>query len=151
MATDYVNKVLLKGYIGAAPELRYMPSGDAVCNFTLATRKGDKVEWHRLVAYDKNADKAKRDLNTGDFAYIEGSIQTREMLTNDDKAAGRKPRKLTEIIVSAVHLVEKKGAGTPAEPGPQLSNVESDDSHNERHSVIQNEQDQSGKLPGWLI
>jgi single-strand DNA-binding protein len=151
MATDYVNKVLLKGYVGATPELRFMPSGDSVCNFTLATRKGDKVEWHRLVAYDKNADKAKRDLDTGDLAYIEGSIQTREMITSEDKTAGRKPRKLTEIIISAVHLVEKKAAGTPAEPGTQLSSSESSDSIGERQTPIQDEHDQSGKLPGWLL
>lgn len=150
MATDYVNKVLLKGRIGATPELRYLPSGDPVCNFSLATRKGDKVEWHRLVAYDKNAEKAKRDLDSGDVAYIEGSIQTRDMLSNDDKAAGRKPRKITEIIVSALHLVEKKGAGEAPEPGTQLPRADSSDSFNERPESGFVESEQPSKVPGWL-
>lgn len=108
---DYINKVILKGRPGKAPELRYLPSGDPVANFNIATRSGTHVEWHRIVAYKHLAERAKEQLDSGDLVYIEGEIKTRDMVTADDKAAGRKPRKITEIIATALHLVEKKGAG----------------------------------------
>lgn len=108
---DYINKVILKGRPGKAPELRYMPSGDPVCNFNIATKSSNThVEWHRIVAYKHLAERAMRDFDTGDLVYIEGEIKTREMISADDKANNRKARKITEIIATAVHLVEKKGA-----------------------------------------
>lgn len=110
---DYINMVILKGRPGKAPELRYMPSGDPVCNFNIATKgSGSHVEWHRIVAYKNLAERAMRDLDTGDLVYIEGEIKTREMSSADDKAHNRRPRKITEIIATALHLVEKKGART---------------------------------------
>ena len=106
---DYMNKVFLKGRPGQNPELRYLPSGDAVCNFNIATKSGNHVEWHRIVAFKHLADRAMRDFAQGDLVYIEGEIKTREMISAEDKAQQRKPRKITEIIVTALHLVEKKG------------------------------------------
>lgn len=119
---DYINKVILKGRPGQNPEQRFLPSGDAVCNFNIATKSGNHVEWHRIVAYKNLAERAMRDFASGDLVYIEGEIRTREMITAEDKAQQRKPRKITEIIATALHLVEKKGAGQkdpdniPAQP-----------------------------------
>ena len=128
-----------------------MPSGDPVCNFNVATMKGDKVEWHRLVAYDKNADKAKRDFDTGDLVYIEGAIQTREMLSTQDQAAGRKPRKITEIIVSALHLVEKKGSSAAQSDAIKAEPKEPMEQVFQNSSESAAEQDLPNKLPGWVI
>lgn len=102
-----------------------MPSGDPVCNFNIATRSsGNHVEWHRIVAYKHLAERVMRDFASGDLVYIEGEIKTRDMLTADDKAKDRKPRKLTEIIATAVHLVEKKGSGSKDDMPPPIPQEE---------------------------
>ncbi len=109
---DYKNLVILKGRVGkSAPELRYLPSGDAVTSFSIATQngKGD-AEWHRLVAYKKLAERAVAEFQSGDMIYFEGKIQTRDMMTAEDKAANRKPRKIMELIADDLHLVRKKRA-----------------------------------------
>lgn len=111
---DYINKVLLKGRLGKAPEVRFLPSGDAVANFSIATPDGQHVEWHPIAAYKDLAERAKKDFDVGDLVYVEGRVKTRDYLSAEDKAAQRKPRKIREIIAEAVHLVEKskKNAGT---------------------------------------
>ena len=103
----YLNKVMLKGRLGKDPEIRYMPSGDPVCNFSLATRSGKHVEWHKIVAYEAVAVYIHTGYKTGDFVYVEAEIRTREFLTAEDRAAGRKPRKVTELIVQETHLLAR--------------------------------------------
>jgi single-strand DNA-binding protein len=82
-----VNKVILIGNLGADPELRYTPSGTAVCNFRIATnesykdREGnqvDKTEWHNVVAWERLAEICGEYLKKGRQVYIEGSLQTRQ-------------------------------------------------------------------------
>ncbi len=107
----YLNKVLLKGRLGKDPELRFMPSGDPVCNFSIATRSGRHVEWHKIVAYEKLAEYANAVFATGDFVYVEAEIRTREFLTAEDKANNRKPRKVLELIAGELHLLAKRGEG----------------------------------------
>lgn len=107
MAT-YLNKVLLKGRLGQDPTLRFLPSGDPVCNFSIATRTGQHVEWHKIVCYKKLAEEANRDFRTGDLVYVEAEIRTREFLTEEDKKAGRKPRKVLELWANEAHLVAKR-------------------------------------------
>lgn len=119
---DYINKTFLKGRLGKDPDLRFLPSGDAVINFSLATMSGQHVEWHPIVAYKGLAERAKAEFGSGDVVYIEGEIRTREMQTAEDKAANRKPRKIREVIASALHLVEKNkknaaAGGDPLPPG----------------------------------
>lgn len=118
---DYINRVVLKGRPNDKPKLRYLPSGDAVANFSLATKYGDHVEWLSIVAYKSMAERAIT-FDGGDLVYIEGRIQSREFQTAEDKALNRKPRKVTEIIVDTLNLVQKKGANDPKQ---QLSNQQS--------------------------
>ena len=83
-----VNKVILVGNLGADPETRYMPNGDAVANIRLATTEswkdkasGEKreiTEWHRVVFYRKLAEIAGQYLKKGSPVYIEGRIRTRK-------------------------------------------------------------------------
>ena len=83
-----VNKVILVGNLGADPETRYMPNGDAVANIRLATTEswkdkasGEKkeiTEWHRVVFYRKLAEIAGQYLKKGSAVYVEGRIRTRK-------------------------------------------------------------------------
>ena len=82
-----LNKVTLIGRLGRDPEVRYMPNGDAVCNFSLATsekftdksgNKAEKTEWHNIVIYRKLAEIAGQYLKKGSQVYLEGKIQSRK-------------------------------------------------------------------------
>jgi len=82
-----VNKVILVGNLGRDPEMRYMPNGEAVCNFSIATtdnwkdkngQKQERTEWHNIVIYRKLAEIAGEYLKKGRPVYIEGRLQTRK-------------------------------------------------------------------------
>lgn len=106
-----VNKVILVGRLGQDPELRFTPSGSAVCNFTLATseawtdkasgQKNEKTEWHRIVVWGKLGELCKQYLAKGRQAFIEGRLQTRSW---DDQATGQK-RYTTEIVAGTVQFL----------------------------------------------
>ena len=99
-----VNKVILVGRLGKDPETRYMTSGEAVTNATLATsenwkdksgEKQEKTEWHNLVFYRKLAEIAGEYLKKGSLIYVEGKLQTRKWQTKEGQ-----DRYTTEIVVS---------------------------------------------------
>ena len=82
-----LNKVILIGRLGRDPEVRYMPSGDAVCNFSVATSeswkdqngvKQERTEWHEITLYRKLAEIAGQYLKKGSLVCIEGKIQSRK-------------------------------------------------------------------------
>ncbi len=82
-----VNKVILIGNLGADPEMRYLPSGEAVANLRIATtenwkdKNGDKqeaTEWHRVSFFGRQAEVCGQYLKKGSSVYIEGSIRTRK-------------------------------------------------------------------------
>ncbi len=113
-----LNKVLLMGRLGQNPELRYTPSGQGVCTFSLATseswkdknsgEKQEKTEWHRVVVWGKMGELCNQYLSKGRQAFVEGKLQTRSW---DDKATGAK-RYTTEILASSVQFIG--GAGDSA-------------------------------------
>lgn len=88
-----VNKVILVGNLGADPETRYMPNGDAVTNVRLATtdswkdkasgEKKEITEWHRVVFYRRLAEIAGEYLRKGSSVYVEGRIRTRKWQDKD--------------------------------------------------------------------
>lgn len=98
-----INKVILIGNLGDDPEVRYMPSGDAVANITLATNESwrdkasgeqkTRTEWHRVSIFGKIAEIAGQYLKKGSKIYVEGKLQTREWEKDGVK------RYTTEIIV----------------------------------------------------
>jgi single-strand DNA-binding protein len=111
-----VNKVILVGRLGKDPETRYMTSGEAVTNVTLATsenwkdksgEKQEKTEWHNLVFYRRLAEVAGEYLKKGSQVYVEGKIQTRKW---QDKATGA-DRYTTEIIVNEMQMLGSKTGG----------------------------------------
>lgn len=105
-----INKVILIGNLGRDPEVRYTPSGSAVCNISLATTRnwkskdsGDKVEeteWHRVVFYDRLAEIAGEYLKKGRPVYVEGRLKTRKW---QDKDGAEKYT--TEIIAEQMQLL----------------------------------------------
>ena len=124
-----LNKVILIGRLGRDPETRYMPSGEAVCNFSLATsekftdksgNKVEKTEWHNIVIYRKLAEIAVKYLQKGSQVYIEGRIQSRKYTGKDGIE-----RTAFDIIASEMKMLDSKASGgaeqyTPAsQPVPQ--------------------------------
>lgn len=108
-----VNKVILVGNLGAAPETRYLPSGDAICNIRLATtdRTKDKAtgeykevtEWHRVVFFGKTAETANQYLTKGKQIYVEGRIRTNKW---QDKEGNE--RYTTEIVGNEMKMLGSK-------------------------------------------
>jgi single-strand DNA-binding protein len=107
-----VNKAIILGRLGKDPEMRYMTSGDAVCNFSVATsehykdkagEKQEKTEWHTLVVFGKLAEVIGEHLHKGDEGYFEGKIQTRKW---QDKEGN--DRYSTEIVVQSFSFVGGK-------------------------------------------
>ncbi len=113
-----VNKVILIGNLGRDPEVRYMPSGSAVTNVTIATtdswkdkQTGDKqerTEWHNVVFYNRLAEIAGEYLKKGSKVYVEGSLRTRKW---QDKNTGA-DRYTTEIIANEMQMLDSKGSGS---------------------------------------
>jgi single-strand DNA-binding protein len=111
-----VNKVILLGNVGKDPEVKFLPSGSAVANFSIATSerfkdKGgewqDRTEWHNLVAFGKVAEIIRDYVKKGSKLYIEGGLRTTSW---DDKTSGQKRYK-TEIVVADLSLLSGRGEG----------------------------------------
>lgn len=112
-----VNKVILIGNLGKDPEVRYMPSGGAVTNITVATtdswkdkqtgEKKETTEWHSVVFFNRLAEIAGEYLKKGSKVYIEGSLKTEKY---QDKATGA-DRYSTKIIANEMQMLDGKGGG----------------------------------------
>ncbi len=120
-----VNKVILVGNLGADPESRFAPSGDAICNIRLATteswrdkQSGDKkeaTEWHRVTFYGKLAEIAGQYLRKGSQVYIEGSLRTRKWQDQSGQ-----DRYTTEIRADEMKMLGgREGAGNSAPQQPR--------------------------------
>lgn len=111
-----VNKVILVGNVGADPETRYMPNGDAVCNFRLATteswkdknsgEKRELTEWHRIVCYRKLAEITSQYVKKGSQLYLEGRIKTRKWQDKDGQ-----DRYTTEIEMTEMQMLGNRRSG----------------------------------------
>ncbi|MCX8588247.1 MULTISPECIES: single-stranded DNA-binding protein [unclassified Gilliamella] len=107
MANRGINKVILVGNLGQDPEVRYMPNGSAVANFSVATSESwkdkqtgenrDRTEWHRVVVFGKLAEIAGEYIKKGTQVYLEGQLQTRKWQdqTGND-------RYTTEVVVNPI-------------------------------------------------
>lgn len=111
-----VNKVILVGNLGADPEVRYLPSGDAVANIRIATtdRYKDKAsgeykevtEWHRVNFFGRLAEIVAEFLKKGSSVYIEGRIRTRKW-----QDQGGQDRYSTEIVADQMQMLGGRGEG----------------------------------------
>ena len=124
-----VNKVIIVGNLGRDPETRYLPSGEAVTNISVATtetwkdkasgEKKEATEWHRVSFFGKLAEIAGEYLKKGSQVYVEGQLRTRKY---QDKETG-KDRYSTEIRADRMQMLgSRAGAGVPSdEPGGEAA------------------------------
>ena len=116
-----INKVILVGNLGADPETRYMPSGSAVTNLSVATSESwkdkqtgeqkDRTEWHKVAMFNRLAEIAAEYLRKGSQVYIEGKLRTRKWQDRDGN-----DRWTTEIIADEMQMLGGRGGGGGAAP-----------------------------------
>lgn len=116
-----INKVILVGNVGTEPEVRYMPSGGAVTNITLATSESwkdkqtgqpqERTEWHRLVFFNRLAEIAGEYVRKGSKLYVEGSLRTRQWEQEGVK------RYTTEIVANEMQMLDGKPNQNQANTG----------------------------------
>lgn len=121
-----VNKVILLGNVGRDPEMRYTPSGMAVCNISVATSRRwkskdsqesqEETEWHRVVFYDRLAEVAGEYLKKGRPTYIEGRLKTRKWQDKDGKDVYT-----TEIVAEQLQLLGGRDEGDAPRQAPARS------------------------------
>ena len=111
-----VNKVIIIGNLGKDPEVRYMPSGSAICNITVATsrqwkdktsgERQEETEWHRITFFDRMAEIAGEYLKKGKPVYVEGRLKTRKYTDKDgvEKYA-------TDIVATEMQLLGGREGG----------------------------------------
>ncbi len=114
MSARGVNKVVLIGFLGQDPEIRYMPNGSAVAGLSLATsetwrdkqtsEERERTEWHRVVIFGKLAEIAGEYLRKGSQVYIEGQLQTRKWQDNSGV-----DRWTTEVVVNQQGTMQMLG------------------------------------------
>ncbi len=109
-----INKVILVGNLGADPEVRYMPSGGAIANLSIATsdtwkdkqtgQAQERTEWHRVIFFNRLGEIAAEYLKKGSKVYVEGRLQTRKW---QDKNGV--DRYTTEIVGSEMQMLDSRG------------------------------------------
>lgn len=114
-----VNKVILIGNLGRDPEMRYMPSGDAIANFSIATteswkdksgEKQEKTEWHRISMFGRLAEIAGEYLKKGSSVYIEGRLQTRKWQNKEGQ-----DQYTTEVVANEMKMLGGRSGGNTFE------------------------------------
>jgi single-strand DNA-binding protein len=112
-----VNKVIIIGNLGKDPEVRYLPSGSAICNITVATsrqwkdktsgERQEETEWHRITFFDRMAEIAGEYLKKGRPVYVEGRLKTRKYTDKDgvEKYA-------TDIVATEMQLLGGREGGS---------------------------------------
>jgi single-strand DNA-binding protein len=116
-----MNRVTLIGRLGKDPDLRFTPSGQAVCKFSLATTESwkqgnewkEKTDWHNIVVWGPLAERCGEHLAKGSQVYVEGTIGTRSWET------GGKKNYITEVTARVVKQISDLGSTgpTPIDPG----------------------------------
>ena len=128
-----LNKVMVIGNLGRDPEIRYSQQGLAVCNFSIATtdywtdknsgERQEQTEWHRIVAFGKQAETLEKYLSKGSQVYVEGKLQTRKWEKDGQD------HYTTEIVVSNFQFLGGKG-----EQGQQQSQSQPKQQDNQAQS-----------------
>lgn len=114
MASRGINKVILVGNLGNDPETRFMPSGGAVTNVSIATsetwkdktsgQQQERTEWHRVVFFNRLAEIAGEYLKKGSKVYIEGSLRTRKWQDQSGQ-----DKYTTEIVAGEMQMLDSRG------------------------------------------
>lgn len=127
-----LNKAMIIGNLGSDPEVKYLQSGTAVCNLSIATnerwtdkagQRQEKTEWHRVVVFGKVAENCGKYLQKGRQVYVEGRIQTREWQGQDGVT-----KYTTEINANVVTFLSGDGAGAGGGRSPRPAETDFDTS-----------------------
>jgi len=140
-----LNKVQLIGNLTRDPELRYTPSGTAVCSFSIATNrswttdtgeKHEEVDFHRIVAWSKLAELCSQFLTKGRKVYVEGRLSTRDWTTQDNQK-----RSTTEVVIDDMILLDNKGTGASVGNKSESGGQEmKDEKHSQAHAAVEESQ-----------
>ena len=121
-----LNKVQLIGRVGRDPEVRYMPNGEAVCNFSIATseswkdangQKQERTEWHNITMYRKLAEIAGQYLRKGALVFVQGKIQSRKYVDKNGIE-----RTAYEIICDSMKMLGDTSGGAQQQTTPPAQN-----------------------------
>ena len=125
-----VNKVIIVGNCGQDPETRFMPSGGAVTNLSIATSESwkdkntgdqqERTEWHKVVFFNRLAEIAGEYVKKGSKLYVEGSLRTRKWQGQDGQ-----DRFTTEIVASEMQMLDSRGGAQGGGDYQQSSNQQS--------------------------
>jgi single-strand DNA-binding protein len=117
-----LNKVMVIGHVGRAPEMRYMPSGRPVTSFAVSTTRSwtdeedqqhEETEWFNIVAWGALAERCKASLRENDQVYVEGRLQTRSWKTENENTHFR-----TELVANEMILLH--GSREPHATRPEI-------------------------------
>ena len=143
MANRGINRVILVGHLGQDPEVRYMPNGNAVANFSVATSESwkdkqtgetrDRTEWHRVVVFGKLAEIAGEYIKKGTQVYLEGQLQTRKWQDQSGQ-----DRYTTEVVINPL-------GGTLQMLGSRENSA--DDSGNSTQTTSSRQQNKNAPAP----
>ena len=153
-----INKVILVGNLGQDPEVKYMPSGGAVTNISIATtdswkdkatgEKKENTEWHRVVFFNRLAEIVGEYLRKGSQVYIEGNLRTRSWEDNGVK------RYSTEIVAREMQMLGSRAGGSsdfaPQQQGggaPQQQDAQQQPQQSQQSSQQSKPQQQSSQQP----
>lgn len=121
MASRGINKVILVGNLGQDPEVRYMPNGNAVANFSIATSESwkdqqgqqqERTEWHKITVYRRLAEIVGEYLKKGSQVYLEGKLQTRKWQDQQGN-----DRYTTEVICDQMQMLGGRNEGGMGQGG----------------------------------
>lgn len=117
-----VNKVIIIGNVGQDPDVRFLQSGNPVCNLRIATsdswtdkqsgQRQERTEWHSVVLFNKLAEIAQQYVHKGSRLYIEGRLQTRKWQGQDGQ-----DRYATEIVAGDMQMLDSKGGQQQGQQG----------------------------------
>jgi single-strand DNA-binding protein len=143
-----INKVILVGNLGKDPEMRYMPNGNAVANFSIATTESwknkqtgeyeNQTEWHNLTVYGKFGEMCGQYLKKGAKVYVEGKLKTRKW---QDKTTGQ-DKYATDVVVSELQMMDARNDG---QGGQQFQGAQS----NQGGQQFQNQQPTQNAQQSW--
>lgn len=149
MAARGINKVIIVGNLGQDPETRYMPSGGAVTNISIATsetwkdkntgQQQERTEWHRVVFFNRLAEIAGEYLRKGSKVYIEGALRTRKW---QDQNTGQ-DRYTTEIVANEMQMLDSRG-GDNMGGGAGFNQTSQQQAPQQNYGQQQNNQPQGG-------
>lgn len=149
-----INKVIIVGNCGQDPETRYLPSGGAVTNMSLATSEAwkdkntgeqqERTEWHKVVFFNRLGEIAGEYLKKGSKVYVEGSLRTRKWQGQDGS-----DRYTTEIVASEMQMLDSRGGqeGGGGGGGYQQNRPQQSQSQQNQGQQNQGQQQQQNQAP----